>query len=101
MNEVTLIARIPNGKADINNQGAFSTDYIGKSWGYPDGDYATRARIWQDHVDYVKGFSIFWPTTLAFQPRCKKRSTPGDWPRTNSSTQSTGRINCISARRAA
>src|SRR6185436_15909820 len=32
MNEVTLIARIPNRKADINNQGAFSTDYIGKSW---------------------------------------------------------------------
>ena len=31
MNEVTLIARIPNGKADINNQGAFSTDYIGKA----------------------------------------------------------------------
>jgi hypothetical protein len=59
MQEVTLIAKIPNGKADINNQGAFSTDYIGKSWGYPDGDYATRARIWQDHVDYVKGFFYF------------------------------------------
>jgi hypothetical protein len=65
MQEVTLIARIPNGKADINNQGAFSTDYIGKSWGYPDGDYATRARIWQDHVDYVKGFFYF----LAHDPR--------------------------------
>jgi hypothetical protein len=65
MNEVTLIARIPNRKADINNQGAFSTDYIGKSWLYPDGDYATRARIWQDHVDYVKGFFYF----LAHDPR--------------------------------
>jgi hypothetical protein len=65
MNEVTLIARIPNGKADINNQGAFSTDYIGKSWDYPDGDYTTRARIWQDHVDYVKGFFYF----LAHDPR--------------------------------
>src|SRR6266850_5171158 len=65
MQEVTLIARIPNSKADINNQGAFSTDYIGKSWGYPDGDYATRARIWQDHVDYVKGYFYF----LAHDPR--------------------------------
>jgi hypothetical protein len=65
MHEVTLIARIPNRKADINNQGAFSTDYIGKSWDYPDGDYATRARIWQDHVDYVKGFFYF----LAHDPR--------------------------------
>jgi hypothetical protein len=43
MHEVTLISRIPNQKADINNQGAFSTDYIGKSWFYPDDDYATRA----------------------------------------------------------
>ena len=59
MHEVCLIARIPNKKADINNQGAFSTDYIGKSWNYPDGDYATKARIWQDHIDYEKGFFYF------------------------------------------
>ena len=65
MHEVCLIARIPNKKADINNQGAFSTDYIGRDWLYPDGDYATRAKIWQDHVDYVKGFFYF----LAHDPR--------------------------------
>jgi hypothetical protein len=65
MHEVTLIARIPNKKADINNQGAFSTDYIGKNWNYPDGDYATRKRIWDDHVKYVKGFFYF----LAHDPR--------------------------------
>jgi len=59
MHEVCLIARIPNKKADINNQGAFSTDFIGKSWLYPDGDYATKARIWQDHIDYVAGFFYF------------------------------------------
>ena len=59
MHQVTLIANIPNHKADINNQGAFSTDYIGKSWGYPDGDYAQRARIWQDHVNYTNGFFYF------------------------------------------
>ena len=65
MHEVVLIANIPNDKADINNNGAFSTDYIGKSWNYPDGNYATRARIWQDHVDYTKGFFYF----LAHDPR--------------------------------
>jgi len=65
MHEVTLIAKIPNHKADINNQGAFSTDYIGKSWGYPDGDHAQRARIWQDHVNYTKGFFYF----LTHDPR--------------------------------
>jgi hypothetical protein len=65
MHEVTLIAKIPNQKADINNQGAFSTDYIGKSWDYPDGDYATRKRIWEDHINYTKGFFYF----LAHDPR--------------------------------
>ncbi len=65
MHEVTLIANIPNRKADINNSGAFSTDYIGKSWDYPDGDYSTRARIWQDHINYTKGFFYF----LAHDPR--------------------------------
>ena len=65
MNDVVLIAGIPNHKADINNQGAFSTDFIGKSWGYPDGDYRSRARIWQDHTDYTQGFFYF----LGHDPR--------------------------------
>ena len=66
--ELTLIAPIPNGKADFNNNGPFSTDFIGRNYGYPDGDYATRARIWQEHVDYVQGFYYF----LAHDPRVPK-----------------------------
>lgn len=50
---------IPNGKTDTNNNGAFSTDYISGSYDYPNGDYATRARIWQAHVDYMQGFFYF------------------------------------------
>jgi len=50
---------IPNGKTDTNNNGAFSTDYIGGNYAYAEGDYATRARIWQAHVDYVQGFLYF------------------------------------------
>jgi hypothetical protein len=65
LHEVTLIAKIPNKKADFNNNGAFSTDFIGKNWEYPDGDYATRARIWQEHVNYTKGYFYF----LANDPR--------------------------------
>jgi hypothetical protein len=38
---------------------------VGANADYPDGDYATRDRIWQDHVDYVQGF--FW--FLANDPR--------------------------------
>lgn len=68
INEVNLLRVIPNGKADFNNRGGFSTDYIGKNYEFPDGDYATRARIWKDHEDYQKGFYYF----LATDPRVPK-----------------------------
>jgi len=53
------IDRIPNGKADINNNGAFSTDYIGGSWGYPQASYQQRARIWREHQEYMAGLFYF------------------------------------------
>ncbi|MCW5963698.1 MAG: FAD-dependent oxidoreductase [Bryobacterales bacterium] len=58
-NEVALFRPIPNQKIDINNRGGFSSDYIGKNYEYPDGNYATRARIWQDHIDYQQGLYYF------------------------------------------
>lgn len=59
MQQVLKVDHIPGGKVDINNQGAFSTDYIGGSWDYPDGSYARKAKIWQAHVDYVQGLFYF------------------------------------------
>jgi len=56
---------LPGGKTDINNNGAVSTDYIGMNYDYPDGDWATRGRIWRDHVNYTRGFFFF----LATSPR--------------------------------
>ncbi len=56
---------MPNGKTDINNNGGFSTDFIGENYPYPDGDYATRARITQAHKDYTLGLVYF----LATSPR--------------------------------
>jgi hypothetical protein len=53
------IDRIPNGKADINNNGAFSTDYIGASWTYPDATYVEREKIWQAHKEYTQGLFYF------------------------------------------
>jgi hypothetical protein len=50
---------IPNGKTDTNNNGAFSTDFIGGSYDYPEADYRTRDGIWQAHVAYVQGFLYF------------------------------------------
>ncbi|MBN8729962.1 MAG: FAD-dependent oxidoreductase [Acidobacteria bacterium] len=66
--ELTLIAPIPNGKADFNNNGPFSTDYIGKNYSYPDASYAERDRLWQEHIDYVQGFYYF----LANDPHVPK-----------------------------
>jgi hypothetical protein len=65
LNEVALVAEIPNRKADFNNRGAFSTDYIGKNYEYPEGSYAVRQRIWDEHVDYTQGYFYF----LANDPR--------------------------------
>ncbi|HUS08812.1 MAG TPA: FAD-dependent oxidoreductase [Bryobacteraceae bacterium] len=59
LNSVIKVDRIPNGKADINNQGAFSTDYIGGSWTYPEAKYAERERIWEAHRNYQQGFFYF------------------------------------------
>lgn len=59
---------IPNQKADFNNYGGFSTDYLGKSWDYPNASYARRDEIWRDHVEYTQG--LFW--FLAHDPRVPK-----------------------------
>jgi hypothetical protein len=65
LNTVIKIDRIPNHKADINNRGAFSTDYIGGSWEYPEADYKKKAEIWKAHEDYIAGFLYF----MANDPR--------------------------------
>ena len=50
---------MPEDKYDVNNRGPLSTDMIGMNYDYPDGDYETRTRIWQEHVDYTKGLLYF------------------------------------------
>jgi len=56
---------MPNRKTDTNNNGAFSTDYIGGNYDYAEADYATRERIVADHLSYQQG--LLW--TLANHPR--------------------------------
>lgn len=50
---------LPNNKWDLNNFGAFSTDHIGKNYKWPDGDFETREKIYQDHVEYNMGLLYF------------------------------------------
>lgn len=56
---VLKIDIMPNHKTDINNNGPFSTDYIGMNWDYPDGDYKTRERILTDQLHYTKALLYF------------------------------------------
>lgn len=64
-----IMSKMPNGKTDSNNKGPVSSDYIGKNFDYPEGDYQTRERIIREHETYQKG--LLW--TLGNHPR-----VPGD-----------------------
>jgi hypothetical protein len=56
---------MPNAKTDINNNGAFSTDFIGANYDYPEASYAEREKICRAHEDYIRGLIYF----LATSPR--------------------------------
>jgi hypothetical protein len=60
---------MPNRKTDTNNNFAISTDHIGANYEYPDGDHATRERIYRDHVEYQQGLMH----TLANHPRVPEK----------------------------
>jgi len=71
MNEILLPAQIAGKqKWDFNNRGPFSTDYIGKSWDYPNASYKRRAEIWQDHKVYTEELFYF----LTTDPRVPKET---------------------------
>ena len=73
INEILLPREIANHKWDFNNRGPFSTDYIGKSWDYPEAGYKRRAEIGREHVDYIKGLFYF----LTHDPRVPKTLQDG------------------------
>ncbi len=62
---------MPNRKTDTNNNGAFSTDFIGGNYDYPEADYATRDKIAADHRSYQEG--LLW--TLANNSRVPAKSS--------------------------
>ncbi|HZV34999.1 MAG TPA: FAD-dependent oxidoreductase, partial [Verrucomicrobiae bacterium] len=63
LGDLMHIQLMPNGKTDINNNGAFSTDFIGANYDYPDADYHRREEIWREHEDYTRGFFHFLATS--------------------------------------
>jgi hypothetical protein len=56
---------LPNHKTDINNNGGFSTDFIGANYHYPEASYRERARMDREHEYYIRGLITF----LANSPR--------------------------------
>jgi hypothetical protein len=91
LHDVTNPVLIPNNKADFNNNGPFSTDYIGHSWNYPDGSYATRQAIWEDHLHYTQSFFYFLSEDPSVPPGLRQEalewglpkdefSDSGHWP---------------------
>ena len=72
---------MPNGKTDINNRNGFSTDMIGMNWAYPEADYATRARIWNDQVDYTKGLLYFVQSDPRVAPHIREEISNWGYPK--------------------
>lgn len=59
-------------KTDTNNHGAVSSDFIGGNYGWPDGSYAQRERIFQQHRQYQAGLYYFLANDSAVPARYRE-----------------------------
>jgi hypothetical protein len=62
INDYFIWSLMPNRKTDINNTGGFSTDMIGENYGWPEGNYEQRKKIFENHLSYTKGLLYFVKT---------------------------------------
>lgn len=60
---------MPNRKSDSNTKGAVSFNLVGGSRDYPDGDHATRERIFREHESWQQGLCWF----VANDPRVPEK----------------------------
>ena len=65
LRHVLGIGQLPNGKTDVNSDGAISTNLLGASWGYVEADAAGRAAIAAEHERWARGLLH----VLAHDPR--------------------------------
>lgn len=88
----TPAARLPNGKTDLGSWHDLSANLYGMNREYPNGSYATRERIYREHLSFTHG--LLWllandpdiPETTRAAWRdwglCKDEFTDnGGWPR--------------------
>jgi hypothetical protein len=57
--DILLFQTGVNDKYCLLYNGWGSSDYVGASWNYPDGDWTTRAAVYQAHYNYVAGLLYF------------------------------------------
>lgn len=62
LDALLLIFPLPNNKADVNNRGPISTDYLGGSWRYPEAGRRARNAIEREHRRYIQGYLYFLAT---------------------------------------
>ena len=60
VNEYFIWSIMPNGKTDINNRGAFSSDMIGMNHDYPEASWERRKEIIEAHKSYTLGLFYFY-----------------------------------------
>lgn len=59
LSDLFLPVAIYSHKADFNNNGPFSLDYIGHSWKFPEATYRDRSIITAEHLLYVQSLVYF------------------------------------------
>ena len=72
-----LTTRMPNDKTDTNNYGSIASDHIGANYDWPDGSFAAREVIFQDHVSYTAGLFYFLQNDPALPDDVKHEM--GNW----------------------
>ena len=88
---ILTFASLPDGKADLNNRGLFSTDLVGGATGWANGDDATRQAIAAQHRAWVSGLLWYLETDPAVPPALRREMagwglcadefrTTGGWP---------------------
>ncbi|MET7818400.1 FAD-dependent oxidoreductase [Micromonospora zamorensis] len=68
---------VGGGKTDSNNDGSFSTDYVGANYTFPTASYAQRDSIKAEHVRYQQGLMWFLANDPDLPPWVRSRT--GKW----------------------
>lgn len=82
---------MPNFKTDSNNHGAFSLDFIGMNYDYPDASYEEREKILEAHKQYQLGLLYFLQNDPRLDEKVRQRwqkwglpkdefTDNGNWP---------------------